>query len=123
MPGKRPNPIRWLYYQFGGTLPITYREWVLHDITCRTWFLRVLLRAFVQMAPVMAVLVIFLRGVLGGPWPLVLGSILLGVLVYLRIALTMSVDSADFRLMRYGYPREHGSTVRRQAAKARETKR
>ena len=120
MAGRRPNPIRWLYYQYGGTLPARYRDWVLHETTCRTWLLRVVLRAFVQMAPIMAVLVIFLRGMLGGQWPLVLGSIGLGVLVFLRIALTMAADSADHRLMRYGYPAGHGSAVRQRAARARE---
>jgi uncharacterized protein DUF5313 len=123
MARKRPNPLLWLYYQYGGRLPAKYREWVLHDGTCRTWFLRVVLRAFVQMAPIMAVLVVILRGVFGGPWPLVLGSILLGVLVYLRFALTVSFDSVDSRLFRHGYPARHGTTLRHQAAKARETKR
>jgi hypothetical protein len=123
MARARPNPVLWLYYQYGGTLPAKYREWVLHDGTCRTWFLRVVLRGLVQLTPIMALLVIILRGVLGGPWPLVLGSILLGVLVYLRFTLTVSVDSVESRLVRHGYPAGHGTTMRHQAAKARETKR
>ena len=117
MARKRPNPVLWLYYQYGGTLPVRYREWVLRDATCRSWFLRVVVRALVQAAPVMAVLVIFLRGVLGGPWALVLGSILLGVLVYLRFAMTLGVDSVDSRLARHGYPAGHGTAVRRQAGR------
>lgn len=120
MAGRRPNPILWLYYQYGGTLPAAYRDWVLHDATCRTWLLRVVLRGLMRIAPAMTVLVIILRGVLGGPWPLVLGSSLLGVLVYLRFVLTISVDSVDSRLVRYGYPAGHGTTARRQAAQARE---
>lgn len=51
----------WLCYQNGGTLPAAYREWVLHDGTCRTWLLRVVLRGLVQFAPVLAGLVIILR--------------------------------------------------------------
>ena len=121
MARRRPNPVWWLYYQYGGTLPAAYREWVLHDGTCRTWLLRVVLRGLVQLALIMAVLVIILRVWLGGPWPLVLGSILLGVLVYLRFALTLGVDSVDSRLARHGYPAGHGTSVRRQAARARET--
>jgi uncharacterized membrane protein AbrB (regulator of aidB expression) len=123
MARTRPNPVLWLYYQYGGTLPARYRDWVLHDTTCRTWWLRVVLRALVQFSPAVAVLVIILRGLLGGPWPLVLGSILLGVLVYLRFTLTISVDSIDSRLVRYGYPARHGTLVRRQAAQARDTRR
>jgi hypothetical protein len=118
-----PNPVLWLYYQFGGTLPARYRDWVLHDGTCRTWWLRVVLRGLVQLTPIMAVPVIILRGLLGGPWPLVLGSTLLGVLVYLRFTLTVSVDSINSRLVRYGYPPGYGTTVRQQAAQARETRR
>jgi hypothetical protein len=121
MARKRPHPVLWLYYQYGGTLPAVYREWVLHDTTCRTWLLRVVLRGLFQLAPAMTVLIIILRGWLGGPWPLVLGSILLGVLVYLRFTLTLAADSVDSRLTRYGYPAGHGSTMRRHAAKARET--
>ena len=120
MPGPRPNPLRWLAYQYGRRLPARYRDWVLHDGTCRTWMLRVALRGLVQCAPAMAVLVLVLRGLLGGPWPLVAGSILLGVLVYLRFALTVAVDSVDSRLVRHGYPAGYAATVRQQAAKARE---
>jgi hypothetical protein len=119
MPRKRPNPALWLYYEYGGILPAKYREWVLHDTTCRTWLLRVVLRALVHLAPVMAVLALVLRGWLGGPWALVLGSILLGVLVYLRFTLTVAADSIDSRLTRYGYPPRHGTTVRQQAGKGR----
>jgi uncharacterized protein DUF5313 len=121
MARKRPNPALWLYYQYGGRLPTRYREWVLDDTTCRTWLLRVVLGALVRLAPVMAVLVLILRGWLGGPWGLVLGSVLLGVLVYLRFALTIAADSVDSRLTRYGYPAGHGTIVRQQAAQARET--
>ena len=121
MARKRPNPALWLYYQYGGRLPARYREWVLHDTTCRTWLLRVVLRALVHLAPVMAVLVLVLRVWLGGPWGLVLGSVLLGVLVYLRFALTIAADSVDSRLTRYGYPAGYGTAVRQQAAQARET--
>lgn len=121
MTGQRPNPVRWLVYQYGATLPARYRDWVLHDGTCRSWWLRVVLRGLVQCAPVMAVAVLILRGVLGGPWGLVAGSIVLGVLVYLRFTLTVSVDSIDSRLVRHGYPAGYGTTVRQQAAKARTT--
>ncbi|MCI2418208.1 DUF5313 domain-containing protein [Saccharopolyspora sp. K220] len=113
MPVKRPNPVLWLYYQYGGTLPARYREWVLRDATCKTWVLRVLVRCLIQVAPLGAVLFVGL-GVLGGSWPIAAGALLLGVLVVVRIVLTSSVDSVDARLVRYGYPPGHGSAVRRQ---------
>src|SRR5687767_11674981 len=48
--GKRrmPGPVRWLLYAYGRGLPAEYREWVLHDLTTRTWALRQLLRSLVQ---------------------------------------------------------------------------
>ena len=49
-------------------------------------------------------------------------GIVLGVLVYLRMLLTIAVDSIDSRLTRYGYPPRHGSTVRQRAARAREAR-
>ncbi|GAA0535878.1 hypothetical protein GCM10011581_24580 [Saccharopolyspora subtropica] len=113
MPGKRPNPVMWLYYQFGGTLPERHREWVLHDGTCRTWLLRVLLRGLLQIAPLAAVVFVGL-GVFGGSWPIAAGALLLGLLVVARIVLTSAVDNVDARLVRHGYPPGHGSAVRRQ---------
>ena len=41
----------------GGRLPAEHRTWVLHDTTTRTWWLRHLLRALIQLAiPLAAVL-------------------------------------------------------------------
>ncbi|GAA4616414.1 DUF5313 family protein [Saccharopolyspora hordei] len=110
---KRPGPVRWLSYQFGGRLPEQYRDWVLHDATCRTWVLRVVVRGLVQVAPLGIVLFAAL-GLLGGAWPIAAGALLLGLLVVVRIVLTNSVDSVDARLVRYGFPPGHGSAVRRQ---------
>jgi hypothetical protein len=110
----RPNPFLWVYYQYGGRLPTRYRQWVLHDGTCRTWLLRMVVRGLVMVAPVAAVLFLgFLW--FGHSLPLAAGSIVLGVLVSLRYSLSYSVESVDRRLSRHGYPREHGSAVRAQA--------
>ncbi|SFM52982.1 hypothetical protein SAMN05421805_101601 [Saccharopolyspora antimicrobica] len=102
-----------MYYQLGGRLPEQYRDWVLHDATCRTWVLRVLVRGLIQIAPLGALLFVAL-GVLGGAWPIAAGALLLGLLVVARIVLTNSVDSVNSRLVGYGFPPGHGSAVRRQ---------
>jgi hypothetical protein len=39
-----------------------HREWVLHDLTCRSWWLRHLARSLVQLVPVVAVLVLLIPG-------------------------------------------------------------
>ncbi len=114
---RRPNPALWVYYQYGGTLPGRYREWVRHDATCRTWLLRVFVRGLVMVAPIAAVLFVgFLW--LGHSWPLAIGSIVLGLLVNLRYSLSYSEESVNSRLVRHGYPAGYGSTVRAQAYEA-----
>jgi hypothetical protein len=50
----RPNPAQWLWYAYGGGLPRSLSRWVLEDTTRRTWVLRHLARALVQLAPVVA---------------------------------------------------------------------
>ena len=110
---RRPNPLWWVYYTYGGRLPEQYREWVLRDGTCRTWLLRVFLRGFVQVLPVaIGLLIAFL--VLGsGSWPLAVGAVVLGLVGMLRYVLSYSVESVNSRLSRYGYPPGYGTEVRK----------
>jgi hypothetical protein len=114
MAARRPNPVRWLYYQFGGRLPERYRDWVLHDGTCRTWLLRVFVRGLVVVTPIAAGLFTILL-LVGHSWPLATGSVVLGLLVNIRYTLSYSVESVDGRLARHGFPPGHASAVRRQA--------
>lgn len=111
MPTRRPNVLLWLYYQYSGKLPTAYREWVLHDGTCKTWMLRVLVRGLLRIAPI-AVVMFGGLVVYGGAWPLAMGSVLLGVLVAVRISLTGAAESVDARLSRHGYPSAYGSSLR-----------
>ena len=46
----RPNPVQWIWYAFGGRLRPINGGWVLHDVTCRTRWLRQAVRAVVQVA-------------------------------------------------------------------------
>ena len=50
--GQRPNPLQWVRYALGGGLPRELSPWVLADTTGRTWIVRHLVRAVVQMLPV-----------------------------------------------------------------------
>ena len=111
---RRPNPVQWIRYAYGGTLPAEYREWVLHDATCRTWMPRAFVRSLVQVSPLAAALLVGL-GVLGGSWPLALGATLLGILVVVRITLSLAEQSVEGRLVRHGFPPGHAAAVRRQA--------
>jgi len=97
---KRPGPLRWLWYAFGGGLPARYRAWVLHDASCDTWMLRHFIRAFVQMS-LGAVPVVLL---VPGPLWIRLAAILLGWLVGLQYAMYFVDGSVERRVRRAGYP-------------------
>ncbi|HEX3781647.1 MAG TPA: DUF5313 family protein [Pseudonocardiaceae bacterium] len=114
---RRPNPLLWVYYSYGGRLPDRYRDWVLHDGTCRTWLLRVFARGFVQVLPVAVVLLAAFL-VFGGSWPLAVGAVVLGLLGMLRFVLTYSVESVNGRLTRYGFPPGYGTAMRKQRYRA-----
>jgi len=47
---SRPNLAQWLWYTFGGKLSQRHKEWVLHDVTRHTRWLRQVVRAAVQIA-------------------------------------------------------------------------
>jgi hypothetical protein len=113
----RPGPLRWVLFQYGVRLPERYRDWVLHDATCPTWLVRVLLRTLVQLAPAFALVLVVLLQFDGG-WAIALGALLLGVLVSLRLTLANAAESVDARLVRYGFPPGHASSVRKQASAA-----
>lgn len=114
---RRPGPPRWVLFQYGVRLPDSYRDWVLHDATCRSWLARVLLRTLVQLAPAFAVVLVVLLQFDGG-WAIALGALLLGVLVSLRLTLANAVESVDARLVRYGFPAGHASAARTRAGAA-----
>ncbi|MBA8826292.1 hypothetical protein FHX42_003668 [Saccharopolyspora lacisalsi] len=97
MSGKRPNPFQWIWYAYGGRLPDRCREWVLHDLTCRTWILRYLLRALVQMSPGLLFLLV------PGPLWLLAMSLLGGVLMGLFYSVSGMYETAEHRLAKHGY--------------------
>jgi hypothetical protein len=99
-PVRRPGPIRWLWYALGGRLPAAYRQWVLHDLTCRTWPLRHLARLLAQLAPVVAVLVAVVPGPL---WVRVMGA-LGGSVVGLLYSYVFLYEATERRAAKAGYP-------------------
>jgi hypothetical protein len=104
---KRPNPIQWVWYAFGGGLPEDRREWVLHDFTAKTRFLRHLARSMVLIAP-LVVGWLFVPASLG----LRLAIVLMGVLVGLFYSFVYMDESDENRLAKAGYARGTGKRVR-----------
>ncbi len=105
---RRPGPVRWVLYAFGRGLPPEYREWVLHDVTARTWVLRHLLRTTVQLLPVAVLLYVLIPGpgwvracaVLGG---LILGYFYSAAFLY---------ETTEHRAVKAGYPRGTAASMR-----------
>jgi hypothetical protein len=109
---RRPGPLRWLAYAYGAGLPPEYREWVLHDVTTRTWQLRHLLRAVVQLAPLLLVIYLLLPGPVWVRGCAVLGGALIGLfysMAYLH-------ESTEHRTLKAGYPRGTPARVREEAS-------
>ncbi|MGH3492940.1 MAG: DUF5313 family protein [Sciscionella sp.] len=97
MSGSRPGVLRWVYYAFGGRLPLPYAQWVLHDLTCRTWFLRHSVRMLVQLTPTPLLLLV------PGPMSIVVYLPLFLIFGGLLIALPYANESRDHRLMKHGF--------------------
>lgn len=107
----RPGPVQWLWYAVGGRLPQAYREWVLRDVTARTWMWRHAARSTVLLAPLCSAWLL-----LPGPLGLRLPLVLLAALVGYFYSLAYAEESVEHRLSKYGYPR---GTARRTRAAAR----
>lgn len=114
---RRPGPLWWLWYAMGGGLPVRYRDWVLHDVTTRTWALRQMLRSVVQLVPIGALLVVVVPGELWVRLVAVLG----GALVGLMYAASFVHLTTEHRAVKAGYARGEAEAAReRRTAPARE---
>src|SRR6201997_5927670 len=94
----RPNLLEWIWYTFGGRLAPIYSEWVLHDTTCRTRWLRQVARAIVQVALPAAVVLAVL-----GVSPLALAGVGCGAILALWYSLAYIDSTAERRLVKHGY--------------------
>lgn len=105
----RPNPVLWVWYAYGGALPKRYQEWVLHDVTTKTWALRHVARSFVQVSP--GLLFLLAPGEL---WIKAL-ALLGGVILALWFSLSYMEYTCEYRLYKHGYPLGSGKATRDQS--------
>jgi fatty acid desaturase len=96
---RRPDLLRWLWYAFGGTLDRRYREWVLRDLTGRTRWERQIVRAVVQVVPLVVVVLL----VLGSGWIAWVG-VGCGIVLALIYSTAYFDPSVEHRLAKHGYP-------------------
>ncbi|MFF5992260.1 DUF5313 family protein [Prauserella flavalba] len=115
MASARPNPVQWLWYAAGGRLPGRLREWVLHDVTGRTWFLRGAARSSVLVLPLASVWLL-----LPGPLGLRLSLCLMALLVGYFYSLAYLEESCEHKLVKHGYRYGSGRATRNAAKEAAE---
>ena len=109
---QRPNPVQWVWYALGGGLPRHLSPWVLADTTGRTWILRHLLRAVVQVAPLMAACLLV------PPVPLAyrLSAALGGLGIALIFSIAFMTETIEHRATKAGYPPGTAARVRAERA-------
>jgi hypothetical protein len=105
---QRPTPLQWLRYALGGGLPPELSPWVLADTTGRTWVLRHVARALVQLAPLI-VLCLVLPPV---PFAYRLSAAVGGLLLGLGFSLFLMEQTVEHRLVKAGYPPGTAARVR-----------
>ncbi len=106
--GGRPNPAQWVWYALGGGLPRRLSPWVLDDVTRRSWVLRHLGRALVQLAPVVALCLL----VAPVPFSFRLSAAVGGLLMGLLFSLAYMTETTEHRAVKAGYPPGTAARVR-----------
>ena len=108
----RPNPAQWLWYAFGGGLPRSLSNWVLDDVTRRTWVLRHLARALVQLAPVIALCLLLPPVSFGVRLSAAVGGLVIGLL----FSVAYMTETTEHRAVKAGWP--PGTTAERREERA-----
>ncbi|OLF14934.1 DUF5313 family protein [Actinophytocola xanthii] len=98
MSATRPNPFQWLWYAVGGRLPEALRDWVLADVTARSWVWRHVARMAVIVVPLAALCLLV-------PGPLGLRLAMAGLLVIVGTYFSLSYveEGSDMRAVRHGH--------------------
>lgn len=104
----RPGPLRWYWYALGGGLPPRYRDWVLHDVTARSWWQRQIVRALAQALPVALVVGLLIPGSLAIRLMAVVG----GVFVAMIYVIAFLDEAVEHRAVKAGFPRGYAKGVR-----------
>ena len=109
----RPNPAQWLWYAYGGGLPRALSPWVLEDTTRRTWVLRHLARALVQLAPVVVLCLLLPPVDFGIRLTAAAGGLVIGLL----FSVAYMTETTEHRAVKAGWP--PGTTAQRRAERER----
>lgn len=97
---------------------MSYREWVLYDLTCPTWPLRHLARLMVLLVPLAGVLV----AVLPGPLAVRVSGVAIGSVIGLLFTYPFLEDSTDHTATKFGYPSGTARAVREERARQKRSR-
>ena len=106
----RPDPVRWIWYAFGGRLPSRHDTWVLHDVTARTWMLRHAVRSLVQISPGLLFLLV------PGPLWIKAMAILGGAILAVWYGMAYAEFTCEHRAFKQCYPLGTARQLREAAA-------
>jgi hypothetical protein len=112
----RPGVLRWLWYALGGGLPERHRAWVLHDTTTGSWGVRHVLRAVVQMAVPIALVLLLVPGPFWIRAMAAVGGLLLGLI----FSVAYMTETTENRVKKAGYPAGTAQVVRDRAHVSRD---
>jgi hypothetical protein len=118
-PVIRPGALRWFWYSLGGSLPPRFSPWIYQDATSRTWVVRHLVRALVQLAIPIALVLL----VLPGPFWIRAMAAIGGVLLGLIFSVAYMTETVEHRLVRAGYPAGSAAEAHQRAAQRRDEER
>ena len=109
---RRPNPLQWLWYAYGGGLPRRLSPWVLADTTARTWVWRHLARALVQLLPLVLICLLAVPLPLGYRASAAVGGLLIGLI----FSIAFMTETTEHRAAKAGYPAGTAGQVREERA-------
>jgi drug/metabolite transporter superfamily protein YnfA len=109
---RRPTPWQWVWYAFGGGLPHDLAPWVLADTTTRTWWLRHLARAAVQMLPLVAICLFAVPVPFGYRASAAFGGLFIGLI----FSMAFMTETTEHRVAKAGYPAGTAAEVREERA-------
>jgi hypothetical protein len=109
---SRPTVLQWIWYAYGGGLPRELAPWVLHDTTTRTWVLRHLARAVVQLTPFIAVCLAAIPVQFGYRLSAAAG----GLLLALMFSVAYMTETTEHRVAKAGFEAGTAAQVREERA-------
>jgi hypothetical protein len=109
---QRPTPAQWVWYAFGGGLPHDLAPWVLADTTTRTWWLRHLARAVVQLLPLVAICLLAVPV----PFAYRASAAFGGLFIGLIFSIAFMTETTEHRVAKAGYPAGTAAEMREERA-------